>query len=145
MNKNQNMLVLNLVLMAAMLGSAPLSTKLEVSPQQNITPLVTSTPNSPVANNLCADALFPVQVGANWTYANTSDSIGNSTLTNTITAVSLMVLLFPRGTGLQAPPRIGHAPRRFGGLVHLAAGQPRPIYQYRGCHRQILRSQIPPA
>jgi len=58
------------------------------TPQGPETPIPTSTPTLvQEPEGLCANPLFPVKLGATWTYSGTSNSAGNYSFTDTITDV----------------------------------------------------------
>ncbi len=87
MYKGQHMLFLNLVLTAVMLSTSLSDAQSGPSSLQYAPVQAAPSKTGAVTHNLCSVALFPVQVGADWTYSNTSANIGNSSFTNTITAI----------------------------------------------------------
>jgi DUF3108-like len=87
MYKGQHMLFLDLVLTAVMLSTSLSDAQAGPSSRRYVSDQTTPYATNPAADTLCSVALFPVQVGASWTYSNTSQNIGNSSFTNTITAV----------------------------------------------------------
>lgn len=101
MNRSRQISILNFVLIIFLLGWAPRSTQNEFPAQYNLSSLITPSNSSAEISNRCSDSLFPVQLGASWTYTNTSDTIGNSNFTNSITAV--------RSDGFTITSRAGNA------------------------------------
>ncbi len=52
-------------------------------------PITGSDPTSLPAQSLCTNPLFPVKVGSNWSYANSSGAYGTSTFTETVSDIRM--------------------------------------------------------